>query len=87
MNNEGPGQESENGPHFFVNERKGRVDSHGETLTGAEILARVQLSTERYELFPLEHGKPGTEIIAVQRVDVKPGDKFRATLRNVDYSW
>lgn len=72
---------------YHVNERKGRVDAHGETLLGREILSRVELSADRYELFTVEHGKTGVEIPPDARHFVKPGDHFRATLRNTDYSY
>lgn len=71
---------------FHVNERKGRVNAHGEDLLGREILERVELSAERYELFVVEHGKTGAEIPPDVSHRVKPGDHFRATIRNTDYS-
>jgi hypothetical protein len=71
---------------FHVNERKGRVNALGEDLLGKEILDRVHLSFEKYELFPVEHGKAGPEIPPDATHRVKPGDHFRATIRNTDYS-
>ena len=75
------------GPFFHVNkDRKGQVEAQGEELTGREILARVGLSAERYELFPVEEGRVGEAVDPDNRVRVKPGDHFRATLRGADYS-
>ncbi len=71
---------------FFVNERKGSVAAHGEDLFGREILARVGLSAEKYELFELINGKAGPEIPPDAKHMVKPGDHFRATIRGTDYS-
>jgi hypothetical protein len=71
---------------FHVNEREGRVAAHGEDLTGREILDRVGLSADRYELFTIEHGKTGPEVKPDQTIRVKPGDHFRATLRDTNYS-
>jgi hypothetical protein len=75
------------GPFFHVNkDRKGQVEAGGEELTGSEILARVGLTAERYELFPVEGGRVGEAVGGDTRVRVKPGDHFRATLRGADYS-
>lgn len=75
------------GPFFHVNnDRKGQVEAHGEELTGGEILARVGLTTERYELFTVVQGRVGEAVSADTRVQVKPGSHFRATLRGADYS-
>lgn len=75
------------GPFFHVNkDRKGQVEAGGEELTGSEILARVGLTVERYELFPVKEGRVGEAVGADTRVRVKPGDHFRATLRGADYS-
>ena len=72
---------------FLVNnDRKGRVDAHGENLSGAEILMRVGLSAERYELFTEVHGHIGDAIPLDKIVPVKPGEHFRATLKGADYS-
>ena len=72
---------------FHVNEREGRVNAHGEELSGSEILNRVGLTSEKYELFTVEHGRTGAEIKPTQIVPVKSGDHFRATLRGTDYSF
>ncbi len=83
----GSGDEKATGQGVFhVNDREGRVDAHGEELTGAEILNRVGLNSDRYQLFPLEKGKVGDEIKPTDSVTVKPGDHFRATLKGTDYS-
>jgi|SRR6478736_4850264 len=72
---------------YLVNtDRHGQVAPHGEDLEGKEILRRVGLDYQRYELFPLHGNEPGPEILPDQRVFVKPGDRFRATIRNADYS-
>lgn len=76
-----------NGPFFHVNnDRKGRVEAGGEELTGREILVRVGLTVERYELFTVEQGRVGEVVAPDTRVRVKPGMHFRATLRGADYS-
>ena len=72
---------------FHVNERHGRVNAHGEDLLGREILERVDLSSDRYELFTVEKGKTGPEILPDATYHVKPGSHFRATIRNTDYSF
>lgn len=75
------------GPFFHVNkDRKGQVEAGGEELTGREILARVGLAVERYELFTVEEGHVGEAVEPDTRVRVKPGMHFRATLRGADYS-
>jgi len=71
---------------YHVNERQGRVAARGEDLTGREILDRVGLSPEKYELFTVVHGKTGEEIPPDRRIHVDPGDHFRATIRNTDYT-
>lgn len=71
---------------FFVNERQGRVAARGETLTGREILGRVGLSADKYELFEQIDGKAGPEILPDADHAVKPGEHFRATIRGTDYS-
>jgi hypothetical protein len=71
---------------FHVNERKGKVNPRGEELKGSEILARVGLSADKYELWTVENGKTGVEIGHDQIHQVKPGDHFRATIRGTDYS-
>jgi hypothetical protein len=71
---------------FHVNDRKGRVDPHGETLKGSEILSRAGLNSEKYELFTVVAGKTGVEIKPDDSHSVKPGDHFRATIRGTDYS-
>lgn len=71
---------------YTVNDRKGLVGVHGEELPGKEILSRVGLSFEKYELFTVVDGKTGDEIKPDQVHRVKPGDHFRATIRGTDYS-
>jgi hypothetical protein len=71
---------------FFVNERQARVAAHGEVLTGREILSRVGLSADKYELFEQIGGKAGPEILPDAKRTMKPGDHFRATIRGTDYS-
>jgi hypothetical protein len=71
---------------FFVNERQGRVVAHGEVLKGREILSRVGLSADKYELFEQIDGKAGPEILPDADHAVKPGEHFRATIRGTDYS-
>ena len=71
---------------FHVNEREGRVSARGEELTGSEILSRVGLTSERYELFTVKGGQADKLIGPNDVVRVKPGDHFRATLRGTDYS-
>jgi hypothetical protein len=71
---------------FFVNERQGRVAAHGEVLKGREILSRVGLSADKYELFEQIDGKAGPEILPDADHAVKPGEHFRATIRGTDYS-
>jgi hypothetical protein len=71
---------------YHVNRREGRVNPHGEELTGKEILSRVGLSADKYELFTVVDGKTGPEIKPDQTDHVKPGEHFRATIRGTDYS-
>ena len=72
---------------YHVNkDRKGRVDPHGETLEGREILSRAGLSAEKYELWTVVDGHTGAEIKPDDTHPVKPGDHFRATIRGTDYS-
>jgi hypothetical protein len=71
---------------YHVGNREGRVDPHGEDLNGREILARVGLSVEKYELWTVVHGRTGEEIKPDQVHHVKPGDHYRATIRGTDYS-
>ena len=71
---------------FHVNDREGRVNAHGEELSGSEILNRVGLSSDRYELFTVKGGQADKPIKLNEVVPVKPGDHFRATLRGTDYS-
>lgn len=71
---------------YHVNDRTGRVDAHGEDLTGAIILERVGLSAEKYELWTIVHGKAGVEIKPTDTHHVKPGDRYRGTIRGTDYS-
>ncbi|MBL0937888.1 MAG: hypothetical protein IBJ03_03275 [Gemmatimonadaceae bacterium] len=71
---------------YHVNERNGRVDAHGEELLGREILSRVGLSTDKYELWTEVAGKTGESIEPNERHFTKPGDHFRATIRGTDYS-
>jgi len=71
---------------FHVNEREGRVKAHGEELTGSQILGRVGLSSDRYELFTVKGGQADKKIGPDEVVRVKPGDHFRATLKGTDYS-
>lgn len=71
---------------FHVNDREGRVAVHGEDLTGKQILERVGLSVDRYDLFTLVDGKPKDQIGPDQTQFVKPGSHFRATLKGLDYS-
>lgn len=87
MQQEASGEHREPGQGVFhVNEREGRVEAHGEELSAKEILERVGLGADRYELFNVVHGKAGDVIQPDARVTVKPGDHFRATLRGTDYS-
>src|SRR5262249_44126034 len=71
---------------FHVNEREGRVNARGEDLTGSQILGRVGLSADRYELFTVKGGHADEKIGPNQVVRVKPGEHFRATLKGTDYS-
>ena len=71
---------------FHVNDRKGDVAPRGEEIKGREILARVGLSADKYELWTVVHGKTGAEIAPDETHPVKPGDHFRATIRGTDYS-
>ena len=71
---------------FHVNDREGRVDAHGEDLAGSEILRRVELTSDRYELFTVNGGHADKRVEPDEVVRVKPGDHFRATLRGTDYS-
>ncbi len=71
---------------FHVNDREGRVSARGEELTGSEILNRVGLASDRYELFTVKGGQADKPIGISEVVPVKPGDHFRATLRGTDYS-
>ena len=71
---------------YHVNERKGRVDHGGEELTGAVILERAGLKSDKYELWTLEGNKVGIEIQPTDVHHVKPGSRFRATIRGTDYS-
>jgi len=71
---------------YHINDRDGRVDAHGEDLTGAAILERVGLSAEKYELWTIVHNKAGVEIKPTDTHHVKPGDRYRATIRGTDYS-
>jgi len=80
-------EKGETGPFFHVNkDRKGQVEADGEDLSGREILTRVGLTVERYELFTVDQGRAGEEVGPETRVRVKPGAHFRATLRGADYS-
>lgn len=83
-------QEQDRTPHgegvYHVNDRDGRVNAHGEDLQGEEILRRVGLSHERYQLFPVKGKGVGPEIPPDQVHHVKPGARFRATLRGADFS-
>ena len=72
---------------FHVNtDHRGRVAPRGEDLTGREILSRVGLSAEKYELWTVVDGQAGEEIKPDDTRHVKPGDHFRATIRGTDYS-
>ncbi|CAN5896365.1 hypothetical protein BH24GEM1_BH24GEM1_01860 [soil metagenome] len=71
---------------YHVNDREGRVNARGEDLSGQEILRRVGLSHERYQLFPVKGNGVGAEILPEQVHHVKPGTWFRATLRGADFS-
>lgn len=71
---------------FHVNEREGRVDARGEDLTGSQVLGRVGLSSDRYELFTVKGGQADKKIGPDEVVHVKPGAHFRATLKGTDYS-
>lgn len=71
---------------YHVNDRPGRVKAHGERLTGREILERVGLSADKYELWTVVDGKASKEIKPDEHHEVKPGDHFRATIRGTDYS-
>ncbi len=71
---------------YHVNDRTGRVDAHGEDLTGATILERVGLSAEKYELWTIVDNKAGVEIKPTETHHVEPGDRYRATIRGTDYS-
>lgn len=71
---------------YHVNDRQGRVNSRGEDLRGEEILHRAGLSHERYQLFALKGNGVGPEIQPEQVYQVKPGARFRATLRGADFS-
>ncbi len=74
------------GVYHVNNDRKGRVASRGEELTGAVILERVGLSSEKYELWTMVGNKAGAEIKATDVHHVEPGDHYRATIRGTDYS-
>lgn len=80
------GRPTEQAVYLVNNDRKGRIDPHGEDLTGREILSRAGLSAEKYELWTVVAGKTGQEIKPEQTHRVKPGDHFRATIRGTDYS-
>jgi len=72
---------------YHVNgDRRGRVDPHGEEITGREILSRAGLSADKYELWTVVAGKTGAEVKPDECHPVKPGDHFRATIRGTDYS-
>ena len=72
---------------YHVNtDRKGRVEPHGETLTGREILSRAGLNADKYELWTVVGNKTGAEIKPDEAHFVKPGAHFRATIRGTDYS-
>lgn len=71
---------------FHVGNRSGRVNPHGENLTGREILSRVGLSSEKYELWTVVEGRTGVEIKPDEVHRVEPGDHYRATIRGTDYS-
>ncbi len=71
---------------FHVNDRQGHVNARGEDVTGSEILRRVELTSERYELFTVKGGHADKRIGPDEVVRVNPGDHFRATLRGTDYS-
>jgi hypothetical protein len=83
--NEGGNHERGDGV-YHVNDRAGRVDSRGEELTGATILERTELSAEKYELWTIVDNKAGVEIKPTDTHHVKPGDRYRATIRGTDYS-
>lgn len=72
---------------FHVGNRQGRIEPHGEVLTGSEILSRVGLSAEKYELWTVEQGRTGEQVQPTDTQHVKPGDHFRATIRGTDYSF
>ena len=84
---QGQGKTSHGDGVYHVNDREGRVNAKGEELPGQEILRRVGLSTERYQLFPVDDNGVGPEILPEQVHHVKPGARFRATLRGADFSW
>lgn len=83
----GPNPGQVGGPFYFVNnDLKGHVEPHGEDLKGAEILSRVGLSADRYELFTVKGGHADQKIEPTATVHVEPGDHFRAVPKGADYS-
>lgn len=83
----GPHEDHQPQSSYLVNaDRRGHVDPHGEHLPGKEILARVGLDVQKYELFPVHGNQLGSEIAPEQIVLVKPGERYRATIRGADFS-
>jgi len=68
--------------NIFVNKEKFRVDE--KTMTGTEILALINYTPDKYDLFR----KDGTENIPVQKDEVvvlKNGMHFYAILKNIQF--